>query len=231
MPQPRPDRPLPDPTPIPAPADAHALLLFGGSFDPPTIAHTSVAADARSAALGSGAWLCFVPAARSPFKPDPPAPDDHRVAMLRLAIGAVPKACVWTDEIDRAAAGQPSYWIDTLRRARAQRPGAGLRFLIGADQAAEFHRWKDARAVLSLAPPLVYPREPLETPQALRERLEAVQVWTDSELDRWSGAMLDLPTTPGSATDVRRALASGAPAPGLLAPEVAAYIRQHRLYT
>ncbi|MFG0260197.1 MAG: nicotinate-nicotinamide nucleotide adenylyltransferase, partial [Phycisphaerales bacterium JB041] len=147
-------------SPMPVPEDAAEILFVGGSFDPPTLAHAHIASAARDAALGESVesrppWLVFVPAARSPFKPDPPAADTHRVAMLGLVAGGLARASVWTDELDRAAARAPSYWIETLRRARTIRPHARLWFLIGADQATEFHRWREAPEIVRLASPLV----------------------------------------------------------------------------
>ena len=41
---------------------------------------------------------------------------------------------------------------------------------------------------------------------------------------------LSAPLHPASSTDIRRALAGGGDAGALLPPEVAAYIRRHRLY-
>lgn len=222
-------------TPLPIPAGARSALLVGGSFDPPTLAHARIAQLARERALSPDAWLLFVPAARSPFKPDPPAPDHHRVAMLRALVADLDRAAVWTDELDRAAVGAPSYWIDTLRRANRDRPDLDLAFLIGADQAAEFHRWRDARAILALARPLVAPRAPFASPDAILAHLTHTGAWNTAELDAWRAAVLELPLLPASATRAREALAADPPDEQTLAellhPAVLAYIRAHHLYT
>lgn len=232
-----PDDPGP-PSPLPLPPETERVVFFGGSFDPPTLAHTTVAAQARELGAGPDAWLVFVPAARSPFKDAAPTTDAHRLAMLRLASADLDHAAVWTDELDRARLGSdpdaPSYWVDTLRRARELLPHARLWFIIGADQATSFHRWREPHEILQLAQPIVVLRDPLATADALQHAIAETAAWTDEELAEWCGSVVDLPTIPGSATEARELLASGdthAPAlQPLLAPAVLAYIREHALY-
>jgi nicotinate-nucleotide adenylyltransferase len=220
------------PSPLPLPAGADRVVLFGGSFDPPTRTHTAVADRARALGAGPDAWLVLVPAARSPLKDHAPTPDAHRLAMLRLAAAPLARAAVWTDELDRA--DSPSYWIDTLRRARALLPDARLWFIIGADQAAQFHRWRAPHEILRLAQPIVVLREPLGAADALLGALAETGVWSDEELAEWCGSVVDLSPTPGSATEAREMLAGPSPATAALAEllddAVLAYITEHRLY-
>ncbi|MBK7403922.1 MAG: nicotinate-nicotinamide nucleotide adenylyltransferase [Phycisphaerales bacterium] len=221
-------------TPLPAPKGAEAIVLVGGTFDPPHRAHVELPALARDRAAGPGAWLVFVPAARSPCKAGLPTPAAERVMLLRLALAATPRAAIWTDEIDRADPGAPSYWVDTLRRAIAVRPESRFWFVIGADQAAAFHRWREPRAILALASPIVVPRAPTATAAALREELEASGFWSEAEVAHWLGALADVPPVVGSATEIRAALASEDPdAPvlhRLLDPAVLRAIRHAHLY-
>lgn len=182
------------------------------------------------------ACLLFVPAARSPFKADRPrASDEDRVAMLRLAIREVPHAAVWTDEIDRAArTNAPSYTIDSLDRLRAAAEhSAEIRLLIGADQAASFHKWREPRRIMQLAPPLVLLRG--SDADSLAAMLRASGFWTQPELDRWAACVVPTPLSPINSTRLRELLASSDPAsePELLAgldPAVLGYIRAHGLY-
>lgn len=226
-------------SPMPPPDAAAEILLVGGSFDPPTRVHARIAVAARAEALDAPgdrppAWILFVPAARSPLKPDPPEADAHRDAMLRLVTLSIPYAGVWTDELDRAAAGAPSYWIDTLRRARAIRPDARFSFLIGADQAAEFHRWREARAIISLARPLVVLREPWTDADTLLAHMQRSGEWSDTEIAQWQSTVLAMPPIRGSSTEARSALAQTPrdteTLEDLLDPAVLEYITAHRLY-
>ncbi|MEO0717077.1 MAG: nicotinate-nicotinamide nucleotide adenylyltransferase [Planctomycetota bacterium] len=230
--QPSPMPGVPPPTPFPAPAgDAQAILLFGGSFDPPHAAHTALAAAARDALaerLDSAVALLFIPAARSPHKPNPPASDHHRQAMLDLAVVGIPRAAIWTDELDRPP---PSYFADTAARASVLAGDRPVYFLIGTDQAAAFHRWHEPRAILAAATPIVIPREPITTADQLIAKLRETHAWTDTELATWRNAWCDLPIMPHAATDARGLLRAGELVPAdVLAPAVRDYIATHRPY-
>ena len=219
-------------TPWPAPAGA-AVLLFGGSFDPPHAAHSEIARAVRDTLFGSEGWLVYVPAGRSPHKPTGPvASNAHRVAMLRLAIGDDTRSAVWTDEIDRAQSGSsaiaPSYWVDTLERARRViDQGARLRFLIGADQAIAFHRWHEHEKIIGLAEPAVVLREPLSNRESFRRML------LESGLDpaQWMPRIIETDLHRAASTDIRASLSRGRTPAGMLDPRLISYIAKHGLYT
>ncbi|HEX2838745.1 MAG TPA: nicotinate-nicotinamide nucleotide adenylyltransferase [Phycisphaerales bacterium] len=220
--------PAPAPiTPLPARVRAASTLyLFGGSFDPPHHYHLRVAGITAAHAEASNSEpthsLClYVPAARSPLKQaGPTAGDAARVRMLRAALRGVSNAAIWSDEVDRAkwqrrhGVDRPSYSIDTVKRLRSLLPkGTCIHLVIGADQAAAFHRWRSARALVRLAQPLVLPREGIRTPADLRREVAASAgpFWSVRELDAWSRRLLDAPVIRESSTRLRRALA-GSPA-------------------
>lgn len=174
----------------------------------------------------------FVPAARSPHKSSGPlASDSERAAMLELAIESVEHAGVWTDEIDRAASGEPSYWIDTLERARSLVGDAWLGFVLGADQAVAFDRWREARRILKLAEPLVLLREPWGSAEVLLGAMR--DAWSDAELERWASWCVDVGTMDVSATEIRALLRDdreNARLESLLSPGVLGFIRERGLY-
>ena len=209
------------PVPIGAPA-----VLFGGTFDPPHLGHTRLADAARNAAM-PGAWLVFVPAGRNPHKATGPAASDaDRLKMVSIASRAFERTAVWTDEVDRAKAGEPSFWRETLDRLSIVRGSLDrVRFLIGADQAVAFHRWRDARGVLDLCEPVVMPRGEVASPGALIAELGATGFWTQEELDAWGRRFVAIPPLAVSSTAVR----SGGGADSL-DPGVAAFIRERGLY-
>lgn len=214
-------------TPLPELPPSGGILLVGGTFDPPHLAHVRLAEIARNCL--PPAKLYFVPAARSPHKDTgPDAGNADRVRMLELAIAEVPEAGVWTDEIDRAESGEPSYWVRTLERARGL-IGADreLRFLIGADQAVSFHRWKEPERILTLAVPVVINRGEVQTRGDLDDALEGTP-FRETLTEAWC----DVPKLDISATDVREALAHPETQDlrGLLDPRVAAYITERGLY-
>lgn len=223
--------------PLDVPSGVARVLLVGGTFDPPHAAHRDMALAARMFLddPGSGAGVAsvraageddrgeptrivFVPAARSPFKPAPIADDALRIEMLRALAGLIPGAGVWTDEIDRSAAGTPSFWVDTLERAHeaiVARWTAGalpdLHFLIGADQAIALHRWRSIRRVLELARPVIVLRPPVQTPGVLRSALLDARFWCEGEIDDLLSRLAPAGLTHASSSAIRAALAARSP--------------------
>lgn len=210
------------------------ILLFGGTFDPVTRAHVGTVGRARDA-VTPDAWIAFVPAARSPHKDEAPAATDaQRVRMLRLATQSLARATVWTDELDRARAGEPSYSIVTVKRAKVAQPDATLRLVIGADQAAAFHRWRDGDKLMELAPPLVLPRSPIVDRASFEAALRESGAWSGEQVGRWLSRLAPIEPDPMSATDVREVIAArGIDAlelDRLLDSSVREYIRTNGLY-
>lgn len=226
------DAARPQPTPMPCAGDASSgVVLFGGSFDPPHLGHIGLARLARDR-VASDARLVFVPAARSPHKDAGPiASPADRVAMLDLATADIERACVWTDEVDRAEEGPPhatpppSYWVETLDRARrllGEDPP--IWFIMGADQVASFHRWREPERILALATPIVL----------LRGEASAPSSPDAGPINRapWASWVVRAPLHPASSTAVRAALVRGedSTARAMLDPRVWAYIRERGLY-
>lgn len=221
---------------LPVPPGARSILLIGGTFDPPHTAHVSMAVE--TAATLHLERLLFIPAARSPHKDSAPeAADQQRLEMLALALEGVANAGISTIEIDaaRGAPGEPtppSYTVDTLRALRAALPAASLRLLIGADQAAQFHRWREPGEIIALAEPAVALRAPHQTAEQLLAAM--APHWPAADLAAWGKRILGLPTVDISATAARDILRTqGADSPalaGLVHPAVREYIRANRLY-
>lgn len=225
--------PLPDnvlsPAPAAWPAPAGApVLLFGGTFDPPHPAHVELPLKARDALFGDAGWLVYVPAARNPHKArGPAASDTDRLEMLRLATAGVDRCGVWTDEIDRARPGEPSFWVDTLARAASLvGDDTPLRFLIGADQALAFTGWRAHGTILALAEPAVMLREPIVNREVFRRQLQM----TGMDIGAWLPRVASTAIMPVASTGVRAMLADGADARGVLDEAVAAYVEERGLY-
>ncbi|MEM8835934.1 MAG: nicotinate (nicotinamide) nucleotide adenylyltransferase [Planctomycetota bacterium] len=217
---------------IPVPADVRTLLIFGGSFDPPHLAHVTLSIAARDA-LGLD-WLLVIPAGRSPFKSNAPiANDSHRVSMLERAFSDDARSSVSTIELGTETGERPpSYTVDTLRRLRDALPGVSMRLLIGADQALSFHRWREFEAIISLAEPAVMPR-PGDAEDPTRFEQEMLAHWSPEEAARWRQRLLGVPTLDVSATAIREAFAGRGDRGVLdrsLDPRVLAYIREHGVY-
>lgn len=189
--------------------------LFG-TFDPPHNGHVAVAYHMLRTQGLDAVWLIVTP--RNPFKRDRAiSPDIHRLAMVRLAVAAKPGLEASDAELDLPG---PNYTVDTLRALRARWPDAHFSLILGGDNLAAFHRWKDPEGILAHHRLLVYPRPGHEA------RL-------DPMLQRYSGQVCvadDAPLLDVSATRLRQDLAAGRPVADRMDPQVADYARLHRLY-
>jgi nicotinate-nucleotide adenylyltransferase len=136
------------------------LGLFGGSFDPIHLGHLLVAQAAMEELQLER--LFFIPAARSPFKPDQqPAPDAQRTALIRLALAGQTGCEVDEQELRRQGT---SYTIETVRDYARRFPGAEMFYLIGADNVAKLTEWREASELARLAIFVAIPRPGKPTP-------------------------------------------------------------------
>jgi nicotinate-nucleotide adenylyltransferase len=222
------------------------IVVYGGSFDPPHFYHTVGPLSIIPRLFGPAGWLLYIPAARNPHKPGGPhASDAHRLAMLNVALDLPGQRSIWTDEIDRATwhaqrgTTSPSYTIDTLKRLRSILPASiTLRLLIGSDQVTTFHKWKEPRQIVSLAEPLIMPREPNALVSSIYSSLDG-EFWSRQEKADWCRRIAPSFPMPSASTDLRSAI-PGAPARAaawerraplrdVITP-VAQYIIDHNLY-
>jgi nicotinate-nucleotide adenylyltransferase len=199
------------------------LLIFGGTFDPPHLAHV-VLPPLVAKELGCER-IIYVPAAMNPLKTEQPTAPEHRLEMLRLAIRDIPNAEICTIELEREG---PSYTVDTLTALRDRfGPDAELRLLLGADAALSFPRWREPQRILELATPAVMLRPPWDEPawqRALRETYPA------DEAKHWRSWTVPAPQRDISGTEVRRRATGGEALEELLPEAVTAYIQEHGLY-
>ncbi len=125
--------------------------LFGGSFDPPHDGHRAVSIEALKRLRLDQVWWLVSP--QNPLKPHAPADLGRRIAEAR-ALANHPRIKVTGIE---AALGT-TYTADTLRRLREALPGVRLVWMMGADNLASFHRWRDWRGIADTVPIAVFNR-------------------------------------------------------------------------
>jgi nicotinate-nucleotide adenylyltransferase len=200
------------------------ILIFGGTFDPPHRAHVEL--PPRIARQEGCTRLLYVPAALNPLKVNsPPTEASHRLEMLQRALADVPNAEISTIELEREG---PSYTIDTLEELQDRySEDTELRLLIGADQAIEFHRWKDWQRILKLAQPVVMLRPPWDREQFEKELMKH---YSPEQVRQWLSYTIDVPAIDVSSSIIRERIASNGDLSDLLPEEVASYILEHGLY-
>lgn len=208
------------------------LGLFGGTFDPIHAGHLDVVEGARRAlALDR---VVVVPARVPPHRASPGASAAHRFAMAALALRGNPHVVLSDLEMQ---SDEPSYTDATLDRLAAQGIDTRRLFLVtGADAFREIATWRSYPDLLDRCHFVVVsrPGHPALDLQGalptLSGRMIASGPAFSGHFDGPKVILVDAPTAPVSATDIRRRIADGISVQGLVADDVATYIDKHELY-
>ncbi|MEO7338719.1 MAG: nicotinate-nucleotide adenylyltransferase [Caldimonas sp.] len=185
--------------------------IFGGSFDPVHNAHVALARVALDQLqLDELRW---VPVWQAWQKSRQLAAATDREAMVRLAIEGEPRFVLERSELRRRGI---SYTLDTVRELNAAEPGVEWFLILGQDQYAGLHTWRDWRELVSLVTLVIAPR--------------AGAAPVDPQVAGSPHRTVELPMMSESSTDIRSLIAAGRPIDDLVPPAVASYIERHHLY-
>lgn len=187
--------------------------IFGGSFNPPHLAHLIVAETMREHfQLDRVLWI---PSRRPPHKPDDglAAPED-RLAMTRLATADHPSFAVSEIELQREGV---SYTVETVRTLQEDYPGDTFYLLVGGDSLRDFASWYRSDEILRRVPLLVYRRPGAALPAIPPEQAPRIHV-------------ADAPLLDVSSTAIRARCREGRSIRYLVPDPVRAYIETHGLY-
>lgn len=176
------------------------VAFFGGSFNPPHIAHQLVALFVLETSGVDELW--FVPCFRHPFE-KALAPYDHRIRMCELAAASLGSR-VKVSEIE-GSLGNESRTLLTIKALQSAYPQHQFHLVVGTDIKHEIPLWYGAKELVAQVPLIVVGRGGYEQEEAIQ-----------------------MPRV--SSTEVRARLAVGKPVSGLLSSAVERYLRQHHLY-
>lgn len=128
--------------------------LFGGSFNPPHVAHLIVAEIARDQLGMDEVW--WIPNATPPHKShDELATVEHRLAMTRRATADNAAFRVCDTEVQRSGV---SYTVETVRALQEQYPDTDFGLLLGSDSLDHFGEWHRPGEIADRVPLVVYKR-------------------------------------------------------------------------
>ena len=178
--------------------------IYGGSFNPPHVAHVLAAAYVLSCRELD--HLLVIPTFQHPFSKSLASFAD-RIAMCRLAFRDL--ARVQISSLEEELGGE-SRTVRTLEHLHASHPEWQMRLVVGADVVHELDRWWNPERVKQLAPPMVLGRLGIAPPPGYED------------------APCVLPEV--SSTAIRAAFARGESPTDLVPSPVIEYARERRLY-
>jgi len=134
--------------------------------------------------------------------------------MVRLAIAGEPRFTLDRIELRRRGV---TFTLDTVRELAAAEPGSEWFLILGQDQYATLHTWRDWRELVALVT------------LAIANRPDA-EPTVNSHIAKVPHQMVSLPMMDVSSTEVRRRVAAGESIAGLVPDAVASYIERRHLY-
>ncbi|MGY1914110.1 nicotinate-nucleotide adenylyltransferase [Blastococcus sp. SYSU DS0973] len=186
--------------------------VMGGTFDP--IHHGHLVAASEVAGLFGLDEVVFVPTGEPWQKSDQAvSPAEDRYLMTVIATASNPRFSVSRVDIDR---GGPTYTFDTLTDLQAQRPGAELFFITGADALAQIMTWRDGARCFELAHFIGVTRPGYTL--------------ADSHLPEGGVSLVEIPALAISSSDCRARVGRGMPVWYLVPDGVVQYIEKRGLY-
>ena len=193
--------------------------VFGGTFDPPHLAHLILAEEARyQLALERVLWV-LTP--ESPLKPnDRITPVEQRLDMLEAALIENPAFEVSRVDLDRPP---PHYAFETLKILKGSFSKGELVYLMGGDSLRDLPKWEQPQALVDNCHTLgVMRRQGDEIDMAsLEDEIPDLRTKV-----RW----IDAPILEISGTQIRDRIKHGEPVRYFLAPAVYQIISDQKLY-
>lgn len=173
------------------------IAVYSGSFNPLHIGHLAIMQHLRD----RFDWTYLVVSPKNPLKDSISA--DTGTDRYRAAVQAVcrhPELKVWVEDIELGME-PPHYTIRTLDALKAREPEHDYTLVIGADNLADIHRWRDYDRIMTEYGLAVYPRTGFDLDTLIRD--------LRAENPAWKIDVLDAPKVDISSTQIRDGLAEG----------------------
>ena len=133
---------------------AKSIGLFFGSFNPVHVGHMIIANFMVEHSTLDEIWMIVSP--QNPHKKKKNLASEYdRLHMVKLAIGDQPN--IKASDIEFKLP-QPSYTVDTLTYLKEKYPSKRFSLIMGGDNLATFHKWKNYELILEQHSLYVYQR-------------------------------------------------------------------------
>ncbi len=193
--------------------------IFGGTFDPPHLAHTVLAAEA-SDSLGLSEVL-WVLTAQPPHKPDKPiSAVEHRTAMVQIITADDEKFELSSADLEREP---PHYTVGTISWLQERLPEERFAYIMGMDSLRDLPTWHKPQEFVQLCDLICVMRR--QGTNADLNELEKQIPGLNEKL-----TFLDVPALEISGSEIRRRARAGEPYRYFLLPRIYTYVHSHKLY-
>jgi nicotinate-nucleotide adenylyltransferase len=186
--------------------------LFFGSFNPVHVGHMIIANFMANQTDLDQVWLVVSP--QNPLKQKSSLARDYdRLHLVRLAIGDNPHLRASDIEFNLP---KPSYTIDTLTYLKEKYPEYQFVLIMGGDNLASLHRWKNYELLLQDHEIFVYRRPEYDIPDAFAKHPQV--------------QFFEAPLMHISASYIRQAIQKGHSVKYLVTEPVHQYLENSTLY-
>lgn len=191
--------------------------IYGGSFNPIHIGHTSLAQSLIKQQIVDEVWLLVSPLNPLKQSSNPDILDyEERLHIARLATKGMQGIHVSDFE---SSLPIPSYTVTTLNELTKTYPQHTFYLIIGADNWQDFRKWYKWEEILASYPIVTYRRPGYD-----------LDTTSETFLSAKSITIADTPLYPISSTEIRQAIRQGQIPTEWFAPEVVKYIIDKGLY-
>lgn len=191
--------------------------IYGGSFNPIHIGHTSLAQSLVEQKIVDEVWLLVSPLNPLKQSANPDILDyDERLHIARIATEDMEGIRV--SDFERTLP-VPSYTVNTLAALAQAYPQHTFHLIIGADNWQDFHRWYNWEEILQSYPIIIYRRPGYE-----------LCISTFTNLNAKSITIADTPLYDISSTEIRQAVRAGKIPTEWLGEQVSKYIDEKSLF-
>jgi nicotinate-nucleotide adenylyltransferase len=185
--------------------------LFFGSFNPVHVGHMIIANLISSEKLVDEVWMVVSP--QNPLKDKASLADDYdRLHMVNLSIGN--NVHIKASNIEFSLP-KPSYTVDTLAVLQEKYPHITFSLIMGGDNLATLHKWKNYELLLNNFQILVYNRPSYELGELAAHK---------------NIKLVDAPLLDISASFIRRCIKERRSIEYLVTDEVYKYLAHSNLY-
>jgi nicotinate-nucleotide adenylyltransferase len=190
--------------------------IFGGTFNPPHIAHSLIVEDVRKQLHLDK--IIFIPSAVPPLKDESEVLEiEHRLAMAKIAFEKNPHNEVSDIEIKNTKG--KSYTIDTLTKLHELYKNDSVKFflILGIDSLVDFPKWKTPEKLFTLAKIVAINRPGY--------KMEDVKPEYSGKAIFINAPFIDI-----SSTIIRKKVRKNMSIKYLVLPEIEKYITKNNLY-